>query len=123
MNKQEAIGRIKSMDTVSIYNTTVNQRLDMLIKTLDIISQIDELQKPVVPKFVAEWIEYCKANNIKLLGALDPDAKPWEFGMEILVNSFDGNVGDCYKFTCSVKRKYIQEVLWLSKKTKIELKN
>ena len=47
------------MDTVSIYNTTVNQRLDMLIKTqvIDIISQIDEPQKPVVPKFVAEWIE------------------------------------------------------------------
>ena len=59
MNKKEAIGKIKSMDTVSIYNTTVNQRLDMLIKTqvIDIISQIDEPQKPVVPKFVAEWIE------------------------------------------------------------------
>ena len=57
--------------------------------------KVQEPQKVMVPKFVAEWIEYCKANGIKLLGALDPDAKPWEFGMEMLVNSFDGNVGDC----------------------------
>ena len=62
MNKQEAIEEIKSMDTVSIYNTTVNQRLDMLIKNqvLDVISQIDEPQKVVIPKFVADWIDWCK---------------------------------------------------------------
>ena len=34
--------------------------------------KVKELQKPVVPKFVAEWIGYCKFKGFKLLGALDP---------------------------------------------------
>ena len=33
---------------------------------------VNEPQKPVVPKFVAEWIGYCKFKGFTLLGALDP---------------------------------------------------
>lgn len=29
-------------------------------------------EKQVVPKYVADWIEYCKSNNFLLLWALDP---------------------------------------------------
>ena len=59
MNKKEAIGKIKSMDTLNINDNIAGQKVDMVMKNqvLDIISQIDEPQKPVVPKFVAEWIE------------------------------------------------------------------
>ena len=59
MNKQEAIEKIKNIETLSINDTTTNQKVDMVIKNqvIDIISQIGESQKVVVPKFVAEWIE------------------------------------------------------------------
>ena len=31
-----------------------------------------ELNKPVVPQFVADWIEYCNRHNFTLFGCLDP---------------------------------------------------
>ena len=59
MNKQEAIERIKNIDTLHINDIVVGQSVDMVIKNqvIDLVSQIDEPQKPVVPKFVAEWLE------------------------------------------------------------------
>ena len=59
MNKQEAIERIKNIDTININDMVAGQQVDMVIKNevLDIISQIDEPQNVVVPKFVAEWIK------------------------------------------------------------------
>ena len=59
MNKQEAIEKIKNLDTLNINDRVAGQRVDMVIKNqvLDIISKIDEPQKPVVPKFVANWYE------------------------------------------------------------------
>jgi DNA-binding Xre family transcriptional regulator len=59
MNKQEAIERIKNIGTLNIYDKEAGQQVDMVIKNevLDIISQIHEPQKVVVPKFVAEWIK------------------------------------------------------------------
>ena len=74
MNKQEAIEKIKNIETLHIDDTITNQKVEMVIKNqvVDIISQINEPQKPVVPKFVAEWIGYCKFKGFTLLGALDP---------------------------------------------------
>ena len=59
MNKQEAIEKIKNIDTLNINDKVAGQQVDMVIKNqvLDIVSQIDEPQKVVVPKFVAEWIK------------------------------------------------------------------
>ena len=59
MNKQEAIEKIKNIDTLNINDRVAGQQVDLVIKNqvLDIVSQIDEPQKPVVPKFIAEWIE------------------------------------------------------------------
>lgn len=34
------------------------------------IEQLDEPQKPVVPQYVADWIEYCKFTNVNLQNAL-----------------------------------------------------
>ena len=74
MNKQEAIEKIKNIETLNINDIIAGQSTDMVIKNqvLDIISQIDEPQKPVVPKFVADWIEWCKANDVTLLGGISP---------------------------------------------------
>ena len=59
MNKQEAIERIKNIETLNINDIIAGQSVDMVIKNqvIDLISQIDEPQKPVVPKFVADWIK------------------------------------------------------------------
>ncbi|MCE2322777.1 DUF1642 domain-containing protein [Streptococcus thermophilus] len=93
MNKQEAIEEIKNTDTLNINDRLSGQQVDFVIKNqvLDIVSQISEYQKAVVPQFVVYWIEYCKANDITLLEALDPVSKLGEG----LVNSFGTSVGKC----------------------------
>ncbi|HEM6373000.1 TPA: DUF1642 domain-containing protein [Streptococcus suis] len=78
MNKQEAIKRVEELYGYGSIAKTVT----------DIISQIHEPQKVVVPKFVAEWIEYCKSNELTLLGAFDPVS---ENGIG-LANTFTGEV-------------------------------
>ncbi|HEM6302137.1 TPA: DUF1642 domain-containing protein [Streptococcus suis] len=56
MNKQEAIKRVEELYGYGSIAKTVT----------DIISQIHESQKVVVPKVVATWIEYCKQSNLDL---------------------------------------------------------
>lgn len=61
MNKQEAIKELESLKTigndarVACYNEGINAGIT-------IIKRLDEPQKPVVPKFVAEWFEDNKDN-------------------------------------------------------------
>lgn len=33
---------------------------------------LNEPEKPTVPQYVADWIEWCKNNNVTLLGAMSP---------------------------------------------------
>ena len=65
MNKQEAI---KTAEFRVIYPTEVRPNLEVLPleEVKNIISQIHEPQKVVVPKFVAEWIEELKKNHSNL---------------------------------------------------------
>ncbi|MGQ7489384.1 DUF1642 domain-containing protein [Streptococcus suis] len=85
MNKQEAI---KEIYTAS-WDSPDYEGLIVEVETVnEIIYQIDEPQKVVVPKFVAEWIEYCKSNRLTLLGAFDPVS---EHGIG-LANTFTGEV-------------------------------
>ena len=51
-------------------------------------------QTLLIPREIAEWIEYCKKNDFTLLGALDPIG---DFG-EPLANSFKGDVTECSKW-------------------------
>ena len=59
MNKQEAIEKIKNIETLNIKDRMDDKGVDMVIKNqvLTLIEQIDEPQKPVVPKFVADWVD------------------------------------------------------------------
>lgn len=56
MNKQEAIKKLESIKVIgndaiaACYNESINAGITLMKK-------IDEPQKPVVPKFVAEWFE------------------------------------------------------------------
>lgn len=45
-------------------------------------------EKQLVPQHVADWIDYCKANDFLLLGALEPVGR---FG-ESLANDYKGNI-------------------------------
>ena len=65
MNKQEAIKRVEQMGE---YESFVDEPISKK-SVLNIISQIHEPKKVIVPKFVADWIEWCKNNKITLLGA------------------------------------------------------
>ena len=68
MNKQEAIEKIKNMETLNVKDSMDDKGVDVVIKNqvIDLISQIDEPQKVVVPKFVAEWIDELKKNHSNL---------------------------------------------------------
>ena len=83
MNKQEAIEKIKHTDTLTIVDHTERHEVAMVNKNevLDIISQIDEPEKVVVPKFVARWIEESKYDRFYALhGAyanMDEEMRRW----------------------------------------------
>ena len=85
MNKQEAIGKIKNIDTLNINDIIAGQSVDMVIKNqvIDLISQIDEPQKVVVPKFIGEWLDYCKHDKFYALhdayANMDEEMKCWRF--------------------------------------------
>ena len=72
-NKQEAIERIKNIDTLNINDRVAGQQVDMVMKNpvLGIISLIDEPQKVVVPKFIDIFIGYAKAEGMSLFIAMD----------------------------------------------------
>lgn len=55
MNKQELIKHFEEMEYVSVHQMGKESFIDM-------IKQLDEPQKPVVPQFVADWYEECKDN-------------------------------------------------------------
>ena len=81
MNKQQAI---KTAEFRVIYPTEVRPNLEVLPleEVKNIISQIHEPQKVVVPKFVAEWIEECKASRRSLRDSMkgvstNPDVNAW----------------------------------------------
>ena len=61
MNKRELITRIKCLDEQYLKEEFV----------LGLIEQLDEPQKPVVPQFVADWIEECKNDDFHLFGAME----------------------------------------------------
>ncbi|NQG19379.1 DUF1642 domain-containing protein [Streptococcus suis] len=73
MNKQEAIRRMKREQFQVPYGPGIFVHAVFMDKAIELINQIHEPQKVVVPKFVAEWIEYCKLANVSLYDALDFD--------------------------------------------------
>ena len=82
MNKQEAIEKIKDLYSFVMEDGPFEVDLINKNQAIDIISQIDEPQKVVVPKFVAEWIEELKKNHSNLAWVWqvypnEPKVKNW----------------------------------------------
>ena len=105
MNKQEVIDKIEKEK--SPFNSWEGlNRNNALDDALDIVEKLDEPEKPVVPQYVADWLEVCKdnlplslahsMNNIIMMSNNQPDktihwiaknsetfAKAWLYGYEI----------------------------------------
>ena len=81
MNKQELIDELAKY--VARYEATTEEyyqgRHGAYKVSLKLAKHLDEPQKPVVPKFVAEWIEYAKKKGDSLAISF----KPWNlYGVE-----------------------------------------
>ena len=59
MNKQEVIEEIKNMQGWTVLDKAIDFNSVMIpqTKVLDIVNQLDEPKKPVIPQFVADWYE------------------------------------------------------------------
>ena len=73
MNKQEAIEKIEKLEGLTIKDKDFNLDIEMIPKgdVLEIIEQIDELEKPVVPKYVADFISSEQRSCSALSEAID----------------------------------------------------
>ena len=68
MNKQEAVEKIKNIDTLNINDRVTGQQVDMVMKNqvLGIISQVDEPHKPKVSRVAVEFYEKYKDEILSL---------------------------------------------------------
>ena len=74
MNKQEFINKLQKLLTtpseIEGYDFDFDDGYDFGVEhAISLAEQLDEPEKPVVPQFVADWIEWCKKNKITFLGA------------------------------------------------------
>lgn len=82
MNKQEAIELLQDVAQRVFYRT--GRRSVYIDKIVEVVNEIDEPQKVVVPEFVAEWIEECKCSGWHLEKALrrlddDEEVGDWAY--------------------------------------------
>lgn len=62
MNKQEALKKIEKLDGLTIKDKDFNFAIEMIPKgeALEIVDQLDEPKRPVVPRYVADFYESIK---------------------------------------------------------------
>ncbi|MDT2356706.1 DUF1642 domain-containing protein [Enterococcus faecium] len=72
MNKQEINEKLKENGAwCTECHTGVTDRYVKIRKAMELVGQLDEPQKPVIDSFVAEYLNYCMANEWTLAEALD----------------------------------------------------
>lgn len=67
MNNRELIERIEKLDRLNGDRFNIEK-----IKIISLIEQLEEPPKAIIPQPVADWIEFCKANNMSLHSAYYP---------------------------------------------------
>lgn len=76
MNKQEAKQKLHELAFVKM-NTKPDDL--KLADVMQIVDQIDETEKPVIPQFVADWIEKCKTfKNFAVSLSFALQSSAWE---------------------------------------------
>ena len=73
MNKQEAIEKFKNLKGLTILDKTINFDSEMISKkeVLNIVKQLDDPEKPVVPRCVADFISSEQRSCSALAEAID----------------------------------------------------
>ena len=84
MNKQELIERMEGLKNI-FGNKCEYVKIDFVI---ELASELDEPQKPVVPQFVANWIEYFKNCSGTLYGS----TAPYSYYGRAITDDFEGDV-------------------------------
>lgn len=75
MNKQEVIDEIENAIPDYILNDYQRGKETGLTDALELVEELDEPEKAVIPQSVADWLEVCKENlAIGLFVAMTPDA-------------------------------------------------
>ena len=90
MNKQELIKKYKRLEGVWDAPGAETAR-QIFLQDLD---QLDELQKVVVPQFVADWIEYFK----KCSGMLYGSTAPYSYYGRAITDDFEGDVTEVLRW-------------------------
>lgn len=62
MNKQEVIDELENAIPDFILNDFQRGKETGLTYALELVEELDEPKKPVVPQFVADWLVVCKEN-------------------------------------------------------------
>ncbi|EMF0407867.1 DUF1642 domain-containing protein [Enterococcus faecium] len=96
MNKQEINEKLKENGTwCTECHTWVTDRYVKIRKALELVGQLDEPQKPVVPKFVADWFEDNKhALDLAIfteIRELDGERYPHETDFENWLDNAENN--------------------------------
>lgn len=73
MNKQEAIDELENAIPDFILTDYQKGKESGLSYALELVEQLDEPKKPVIPQYVAEWLEVCKDNlALSLANSMNP---------------------------------------------------
>lgn len=91
MNKEEAKQKLHNLAFAKL-NTKPDDL--KLADVMQIVNQIDEPQKPVVPQCVAEWIEYFK--NCK--GTLYGSTNPFSYYGRAIIEDFEGDYEEALRW-------------------------
>lgn len=94
MNRQELIEKYEkiindnSNELYGCYNKADKLLMQKIYKSvLDDLKQLDEPQKPAVPQFVADWIEYFKNCKAMLYGSTNP----FSYYGRAIIENFEGD--------------------------------
>lgn len=112
MNKQEALKKIEKLEGLTIKDKDFNFDIEMIPKgdVLEIIEQIDEPEKPVVPQYVDTWVQGCKYNGFDLYEAMTAIEMPMEFDRWLETNSETFAKAWLYGYEVEKEKLYIVEL-------------
>lgn len=106
MNKQEALKKIEKLDGLTIKEKNLILDIEMISKgdVLEIIEQIDEPEKPVVPKFVADMIAERKNQKYGIVETIQ--------NLNVFNNPFDYIIENQFKWVIENQEDFIKAWLY-----------
>lgn len=92
MNNRELIERIEKLDRLNGDRFNIEK-----IKIISLIEQLEEPPKAIIQQPVADWIEFCKTNNMNLRSAY----YPFYNSQENSSNVYEWDLTTCIKWVRS----------------------